>query len=459
MATSLDTVLRFVHGMTLPPIGPLRAVGIDDWAIRKGQTYGTLLVDLDRRRPIDLLPDRSSTTVAAWLRRHPGIAVITRDRSSEYARAATMGAPAALQVADRWRLLLNLRQAVERWLGRVHGRLRHLPSLAAEEARRPGQRLRAYRRSQAEIVVGLDSRARRLAAYEDVRRRFQGGETLLAIARQMGLARGTVRKYAQAECFPERAKRRPSPSRLDPYLAHLEQRMTEGCENAMELWRALRERGFNGTHRQVHRFVAERRTRPARRTARKWLARTSPPVTDAIPLPSPKQLAWFLTQPVEGRLPHATAAIGRIEQDPEAARSGDLAQRFAVLVRTCCDDDSRPSDPAGELDLWLDAARHSGIPALETFAVGLERDGAAVRAALTTSWSNGQAEGQISRLKLLKRTMYGRAGFPPAPTACPPRCVIHANCGRTVEAGDDHLIATPSVRIGRRGNRSSRVPR
>jgi transposase len=138
MATSPDTVLRLVHGMTLPPTGPLRAVGIDDWAIRKGQTYGTLIVDLDRRRPIDLLPDRSSTTVAAWLRCHPGIAVITRDRSSEYARAATMGAPAALQVADRWHLLLNLRQAVERWLARVHGRLRRLPSLASEDGRQPG---------------------------------------------------------------------------------------------------------------------------------------------------------------------------------------------------------------------------------------------------------------------------------------------------------------------------------
>ena len=412
MATSPDTVLRLVHGMKLPPIGPLRAVGIDDWAIRKGQTYGTLVVDLDRRRPIDLLPDRSSTTVAAWLRRHPGIAVITRDRASEYARAATMGAPAALQVADRWHLLLNLRQAVERWLARVHGRLRGLPNLAVGGGRQPGQRLRAYRRSEAEITVSLDSRARRLAAYEDVRRRFQVGETLLAISRATGLARGTVRKYAHAESFPERAAHRPSPSRLDPYLAHLEQRLTEGCENAMALWRELRERGFAGTHRQVHRFVAERRTRPAGRTARKWLARTATPVTDAIALPSPKQLAWILTEPVESLPPHATAAIIRIEQDPEAARLGALAQRFAALVRGCCADGRRPPDPAGELDIWLDAARRSDIPALETFASGLERDGTAVRAALTTSWSNGQAEGQISRLKMLKRTMYGRAGFP-----------------------------------------------
>ncbi|WP_091975544.1 ISL3 family transposase [Methylobacterium gossipiicola] len=412
MATSPDTMLRLVHGMTLPSIGPLRAVGIDDGAIRKGQTYGTLIVDLDRRRPIDLLPDRTSPTVAAWLRRHPGITVITRDRSSEYARAATLGAPAALQVADRWHLLLNLRQALERWLTRVHGRLRCLPSLPIGDGRRPGQRLCTYRRSEAEIAVSRDSRARRLVAYEDVRRRSQAGETLLAIARATGLARGTVRKYAQAESFPERAARRPEPSHLDPHLAHPEERMTQGGENAMELWRELRGRGFAGTHRQVHRFVAERRTRPARRTARKWLVRTSSPAADTIALPSPKQLAWFLTQPVEARPPHATAAIGRIEQDPEAARFGALAQLFATLIRSCCVDGTPPADPAGELDIWLDAARLSDIPALKTFAAGLERDGAAVRAALTTSWSNGQAEGQISRVKMLKRTMYGRAGFP-----------------------------------------------
>ncbi|SFH15540.1 Transposase [Methylobacterium gossipiicola] len=405
-------MLRLVHGMTLPSIGPLRAVGIDDGAIRKGQTYGTLIVDLDRRRPIDLLPDRTSPTVAAWLRRHPGITVITRDRSSEYARAATLGAPAALQVADRWHLLLNLRQALERWLTRVHGRLRCLPSLPIGDGRRPGQRLCTYRRSEAEIAVSRDSRARRLVAYEDVRRRSQAGETLLAIARATGLARGTVRKYAQAESFPERAARRPEPSHLDPHLAHPEERMTQGGENAMELWRELRGRGFAGTHRQVHRFVAERRTRPARRTARKWLVRTSSPAADTIALPSPKQLAWFLTQPVEARPPHATAAIGRIEQDPEAARFGALAQLFATLIRSCCVDGTPPADPAGELDIWLDAARLSDIPALKTFAAGLERDGAAVRAALTTSWSNGQAEGQISRVKMLKRTMYGRAGFP-----------------------------------------------
>lgn len=149
----------------------------------------------------------------------------------------------------------------------------------------------------------------------------------------------------------------------------------------MGLWRELREWGFVGTHRQVHRFVAERRTKPARRTARVWLARTATPATDTIPLPSPKQLAWFLTQPVDSRSPYATAAIIRIEQDLEAARLTALAQRFAALVRSCCTGGSQPSDLADELDIWLDAACRSDIPALKTFAAGLERDGMAVRTA------------------------------------------------------------------------------
>ncbi|ACL57938.1 transposase IS204/IS1001/IS1096/IS1165 family protein [Methylobacterium nodulans ORS 2060] len=408
MQTSPDTILRLVHRLPLPRANAPRAVGIDDWAIRKGRSYGTLLVDLERRCPIDLLPDRSGATVAAWLRRHPSIQIVARDRSTEYARAATAGAPAALQVADRWHLLLNLRQVLERWLGRVHGRLRQLPPLASGDGRQPGERPRAYRRSAAEIAVSLDSRARRLAAYEDVRRRHLAGETLLAIGRATGLARATVRKYAQAESFPERAIRRPNPSRLDPYLAHLEQRMAEGCENAMALWREIRRQGFAGTHRQVHRFVAERRT------ARKWLSQPASTSTEAIrpsPIASPKQLAWILVQPLATLQPRAAADLARIRQDPEAARIADLARRFTMLVRACGLGGDRPADPASELDRWLLETRNCGVAALETFAAGLAQDGAAVRAALTTSWSNAQAEGQISRLKMLKRTMYGRASF------------------------------------------------
>src|SRR3712207_5760391 len=133
MPASADTVLRLVRGLPLPEQEPPHVVGVDDGALRKGRTYGTILVDLERRRPLDLLPDRSASTFAAstfatWLRQEPQIRLIARDRSTEYARGAAMGAPGAVQVADRWHLLLNARQMLERWLARVHPRLRQLPS-------------------------------------------------------------------------------------------------------------------------------------------------------------------------------------------------------------------------------------------------------------------------------------------------------------------------------------------
>jgi transposase len=141
MPVSADKVLRLVRKLPLPRHEAPHVVGIDDWAIRKGRTYGTILVDLERRRVLDLLPDRSAQTLSAWLREQPQITVITRDRATEYARGATAGAGQATQVTDRWHLLLNLRQMVERWLAGAHARLRRLPPVPGE---RSARRTRAF---------------------------------------------------------------------------------------------------------------------------------------------------------------------------------------------------------------------------------------------------------------------------------------------------------------------------
>ena len=416
MPASADTVLRLVRGLPPPEPEPPRVVGVDDWAVRKGRTYGTILVDLERRRTLDLLPDRTATTLAAWLRHRPTIGVVARDRSTEHGRGAATGAPEATQVADRWHLLANVRQMVERWLAGAHARLRRLPAVppAGEPAAR---RARAYPRTRAEAAASADHRARRLAVYEEVRRRHLAGEALLAIGRATGLARGTVRKLAYARSFPERVARSPGPSILDPYLAHLEARRAAGCENAMALWRELRALGFAGTHRQVQRWLADRRTAPAKSTPARWRpgrAGATPPGGDGGPaaLPSPRELAWLLVRPA-ARLSAADAAtVARVMQDGEAAIVAASARRFTELVHACCvGSRDRPEAPPEALEAWLRDARACGVPAVETFAAGLEQDGAAVRAALTTPWSNGQTEGGITRLKLLKRQMYGRAGL------------------------------------------------
>ncbi len=232
------------------------------------------------------------------------------------------------------------------------------------------------------------------------------------------LARATVRKYAYAESFPEHAVRRPGRSVLDPFIAHLEARMAKGCEDAMALWREVRARGYAHGPKMVQKWVAENRTRPARRTPRKWLqgvpasAARGTASGPGPALPSLRQLAWLLVRPVAALSPLDAAAVRRAEQDAEAAQVASLARRFTALVRRCgAGQPTRPATPLADLTAWLAEANACGVSAVETFAAGLEQDGAALRAALTEPWCSGQAEGQINRLKLLKRQSYGRASF------------------------------------------------
>lgn len=299
-------MLRLVRAMPMPD-GPVRVhVGVDDWAewarahverssmgwhtegMRKGCSYGTIVADLDRHRVVDLLPDRTAATLAGWRGQRPGIKAVVRDRSTEYARGATFGTPRAPQVADRWHLLANMRQAVERWLHGAHARLRHLPSVAGSAAL-PARRRRAFPRTASERKAGAESRVRWEAVYEEVRRRYAGGETLLGIARAISLARATVRRHAAADVFPARLPHGPGPSLLDPHVDYRLSRIGEGCENAMALWRELRERGYPGTSRQAHRFVAEP-TRSGRKPRGEARPGPEPPAAEPL-LPSARQLA------------------------------------------------------------------------------------------------------------------------------------------------------------------------
>ena len=336
MPTSATTLLRGIRKWPLPTRSKPIIVGVDDWALRKGRTYGTILVDLERRHAIDLLPDRSAATLAARLRRDPQIQVVARDRSTEYARGTTMGAPDAVQVADRWHLLLNTRQMVERWLARVHPRLKLLPAVAPSS---PSiRRVTAFPRAPSEMLARAAARGRWEAAYDDVRRRHAEGQSLRRINRETGLARATVRKYAFAASFPRNGMREPQPSMLDPYLGHLHVRLDEGCENATQLWRELQGIGFAGTAKQVRRWLSERRAGPAGMTIR------SPPATadirvaisTASPLASSKQLSWHLLREPKDLDPEAAAVVARVLQDTEAAKVVDLARRFCWIVRSRC---------------------------------------------------------------------------------------------------------------------------
>ena len=416
MPASATTLLRLVRALPLPASGSPRVVGVDDWAMKKGVTYGAILVDLERHRVVDLLADRTAATLAGWLEARPGIEIIARDRSTEFARGASQGAPAAVQVADRWHLLHNAKAMLERWLAGVHGRLRRPPSMGVE-AESLGGRAFAYPRTTAELAASAESRSRWQAVYEEVQRRWGAGQSLSAISRAMGLARGTVRRFAQAKSFPIRSVRAPEASILDPHLPWLKEQLAAGADNASSLWRELRERGFVGGPRQVLRWMGQRRASPSKRTPcsrRLVLSGALPSTSSPAALPSPKSLAWLLLRAPETLGAPETLAVARAEQDPEVARVASLTRDFVALVRTSGrerHDAQSPPASIARFEDWLDRAAACGVGAPQTFAAGLHQDGAAVRAALTLPWSSGQAEGQINRLKLLKRQMYGRAGF------------------------------------------------
>jgi transposase len=402
--SSGDTILRILRPNTDDTVGaPVKVLGVDDWAWRKGRRYGTILVDLEQHRPIDLLPDRESETLKNWLEAHRGVEVISRDRAGAYAEGATKGAPEALQIADRFHILCNLTQALQRLLERMAGVLRRsqLSEMASEMSSSASMSTEGTEATAAMPTAGparlnrqqrqsQERRERRKARYEAVRAAHQRGLSQRAIAREFGLTRKTVRRFLRSAEFPEQAPRGRR-TVLEPYREYLEKRWAEGCHNAARLWRELREQGYAGQRSRVKEFL-----RPWRSHAPKSTRRNRK-------LPGPGLLAFWLAKPAEQRAKSEQQWVQTIIQmHPEIGAAEHLAQRFRAMVR------NRNTEDLAE---WLESAERSAIPELSGFAAGIRRDRAAVTAALEKCWSNGQVEGQIHRLKLLKRQMYGRAGF------------------------------------------------
>jgi transposase len=417
MTTSPDTLLRRVKRRKCTPAEPPRVVGIDDWAWRKGQRYGTIVVDLERSDVIDLLPDRDADTVAAWLKAHPGIEVVGRDRSATYAEAATQGASQAVQVADRWHLLKNLREAVERVLERhsaiVGAALKALetpteppPDAAAPETGAtpspvgppPPQPPSEPCPESPRIRAEQSKRQERIDRFEQVHELHKRGHPAARIARELGLSRRSVFRYLQRETYPAWGLGGSRRSRLDGYREWIDARLAEGFLNVAAMHRQLTERGFEGSYGSVYALVTKRLGAAGIRRDR--LNAADPPVPAP---PSARQLSFEWARRPEKRKPPEQARLDAIRAcSDDLVAALDLADGFADLIR------KRSSATLGE---WLARGEVSSDPDLRRFAEGIRRDQACVQAAVTGRWSNGPVEGHVNRLKTIKRQMYGRAGF------------------------------------------------
>lgn len=400
---SADTLLRVLKAplSAEPPVADsprVRVLGVDDWAWRKGHRYGTILVDLERRRVLDLLPDREPDTLVAWLQQHPGIEIISRDRASAYTEGATRGAPAAIQVADRFHLLHNLTDAVQHALERHQRTIRTavapLERAVPTPAKRGGAVAQQVPQPRRPERLKAATRERRLAKYEQVTALHTRGLSVVGISRQTGVSRATITRWLRAESFPERRPATPGHSSVDAHAEYLRQHWADGCHNATRLWRDLRaQHGFRGSVSTVRDWIYQHVRGRERRVPDAAAQRTAHP--------SPRRAAWLLTKAADALTDDERAYADAVcAACPALATVRTLAADFRRLLLT---------KDVNALTPWLAAAEQSELRSL---AVGLRRDHDAVLAAICFRWSNGQVEGQVNRLKLIKRTMYGRASYP-----------------------------------------------
>jgi transposase len=426
LPTSPDTLLRRVKQYEGEPLSPPRFVGVDDWAWRKGQSYGTILIDLERGRVIDLLPGRDGSALAAWLKEHPGVEVITRDRWAAFAQAAAEGAPQAQQVADRWHLLKNLREAVERLFGRHAAQVRAIltdapqataaPEATGKEAPAPAgvsevQADEPLHASAAAVPPATEpfpsprEQARqakhqeRAQRYQQVRELHRQGLSLHEIARTTKLSRKAVRRYCREEHCPDWNPGRRRCSQLDAFAASINRWIEGGGANTAELFRQLQQAGCPASYDAVRRYVNHRLGSTGRPGPRKGSA-----IVPAVAPPSARKLSFEFIRRPENRQADEQARLDRLRCHEATLHEGlGLAEEFAEMVR------KRSKVPLSD---WLAKAEQSSCAELRGFASSLCQDEAAVAAALTEKWSNGPVEGQVNRLKLIKRQMYGRAGIP-----------------------------------------------
>ena len=386
LLVSGSTLLRRARACSLPEATTPRVLGVDDWAFKKRERYGTILVDLEKRQVIDLLPDRETDTLKTWLEAHPGIEVISRDRASTYALAAAQVAPQAVQVADRWHLLKNLGDAIQRVLEANRSAMKQATEeVALNQANQPHEPTNVVA-EPSELPI-----SHRQGIYQQVKDYQAAGQSIHWVASELGMSRNTVLKYWRWTAYQPKTSRRWSPVRC--YEEYLRRRWSEGQRHVKTLHQELQVQGYEGSFQTLYRVVSRflHEAEPSQLTVRR---------VDY----SPRQVSSWLARPTDDwpTQPVKDYMKALLEACPMLNQVRKLALSFKELM------ESRQAD---KLDGWLCDCLSLSQEAFNQFVRGLRQDYAAVRQAFSSEWSNGQVEGQVNRLKTIKRQMYGRAGF------------------------------------------------
>ena len=396
--TSRNTILRRIMELPDPSLRSVVFLGIDDFAFRCGYRFGTILVNLESHRVVDLLPDRRAETSAQWMCNQPDLAVISRDRGGEYASAAREGAPQAVQCADRFHISKNLTEAVQVLLARCQAEI-----LAEKKPDEPGQNeqnkpiisIEEWRSPEPAYVekVRLARRAGRHARYQQVVELQQQGMKPPAIAQHLGGSSRTVQRWLAAGTFPEAKKRRKRQSSFYAFAPYVLKRWQQGERNGLALWREIKAQGYTGTANGVYRHLETLKQAEVRASV------------------NPERIQKYAVNTAIWLFVRDPKKLDEIEQEDLTAfcqASANLTKAYDLLQDFLSMGHKREGQ---RLDAWLARAAESGLPELQSFVSGVEKDKDAVQAGLTWPINNGMVEGHVTKWKLIKRTMYGRAGF------------------------------------------------
>lgn len=400
MEVSARTLLRVVDHGAVQASTP-KVLGVDDFALRRGRTYGTLLVDMEKGKPIDMLLGRNREPLQGWLKRHPGIEIVVRDRASAYADAIQGGAPEAIQVADRFHLVKNVSDALKEVIDRQSWAMAKpapLPVCVSgpepAPAPVPAKRMTREQQERAAAAGRLQRR------YEEVHRLHSTGISIQAIRNVTGLSRQTISKYLACSEVPKRAVSRAA-SQLDPFVEYVAARWQAGCHRMRTLYDEIVQLGYTGSISRLNALLQPWRAESPPATAK---APRQQKTDRQKPKATWKEVRAILLCPPES----LNRDRGRILVDflalhPSLALAYLLLQRFRAMLK------EHDSDAFAE---WLSDAAATGLAPFERLAKGFEDDRSAILAAIALTWSTGPVEGHITRVKLLKRIGYGRASLP-----------------------------------------------
>ncbi|SHE54182.1 Transposase [Mariniphaga anaerophila] len=402
---SRSTLTRLAHQQPLPDINTLKVVGVDDWAFRKGVNYGTILVDMETSKPIDMLPTRDSEDLKAWLRDHPGIEIITRDRASSYSTAIDSISPNTVQVADRFHLLMNLSDALDTFFKSISPKISKLIKAKTcemlRDAEAESKQDSVTKKEFVEIPAPVQKPDSRQEVFDMVKKLQAKGLPRKKIGRELGISKNTVKRYFQQDILVPRSH--PKRANIEIFTNYILSKMEINGYTNMEIINDIRKMGYTGGNTQANQYISFlKQTNEV--TSLNYNELQSQPIPYIKRLSS-RKLAKYVGQSLNHieNIDHRSYMQLLFENMPILIRVRRLVKRFKKMLKT----------GEGQIHEWIKSIQESKdkLPGLKTFAKGLKRDIKAVQNAIQLRWSNGPVEGHVNRIKSIKRQMYGRASF------------------------------------------------